>query len=62
MSKGGSLSYSIKHKQYAKDDCEQYNCDILIELSNRRFEIGSTTKQGRYPLRSETIKQQWIKV
>ena len=63
MSKGGALSYSYKHKSYAKDDCEQFNCDILTELSSGRFEIGSTTKLGvgRCELLSANIKQQWTK-
>ena len=62
MSKGGSLSDSFRHKQFAQDHCKLFNCDILIELSSGRFEIGSTTKQGRCPILPGNIKQQWIKV
>ena len=61
-SKGGALNYSYQHKQYAKSYCEQYNCNILTELSNGRFEIGSTTSINQCDFQSANIKQQWIKV
>ena len=62
MSKGGALSYNYKHKKYAKDDCEDHGCDIIIELSHGRFEVGLTTSMNRCDVQRENIKQQWIKL
>ena len=62
MSKGGALSFNQQHKQFAKDYCETHNCDILTELSNGRFEVGSTTSMQICEIQRGNIKQQWIKV
>jgi len=61
ISQGGALSHSFKHHQFAKDNCETHKCDIITELSNGRFEIGSTTNMEKCDFSSENIRQQWIK-
>ena len=62
MSSGGALIGSWENKENAKDNCAQYGCNIITELSNGRFELGLTTSMEKCEVRSENIKQQWIKL
>ena len=61
LSRGGALSYSYLYKKQAETHCKSYNCDIITELSNGRFEIGSTTRMKKCKFQSSNIKEQWIK-
>ena len=60
LSRGGSLSYSLPNKQNAETHCETHNCDIITELSNGKFEIGSTTG-NKCEMQAYNVKQQWLK-
>ena len=59
MSIGGALSYNQRHKQYAKEYCETHNCDILTELSNGKFEAGSTTSMNKCGIQKGNVVRQW---